>query len=286
MSTLPNPPIFNLTGSLSSDRIRSPTGLQPSDSTSLLVYLTSVERVREVSLCSSERQDSLLLQGLKVAEDPLSEILTSKPSQLLLPGNRVAELTLTAFQIESGLRITQRLSPFPLDVLTNYNDPDLITPSRLVVSEWHFPLDSTWLSVRRLGNPESSHANRLRPGRYTRIPNPFLVLSGSQPNPFQSFKAQWWPNFCTPNSSLPRNSRRLISDLNNCTSDLIPNPNNSPKYSQEAMRTKINTPSKFLGMKNGLHKGKDEGSLPNFPLNTFGLGLIRKSRVLPLQSKS
>ena len=39
-------------------------------------------------------------------------------------------------------------------------------------------------------------------------------------------------------------------------------------------------------MKNGLHKGKDEGSLPNFPLNTFVLGLIRKSGVLSLQSKS
>ena len=39
-------------------------------------------------------------------------------------------------------------------------------------------------------------------------------------------------------------------------------------------------------MKNGLHKGKDEGSLPNFPLNTFVLGLIRESRVLLLQSKS
>ena len=39
-------------------------------------------------------------------------------------------------------------------------------------------------------------------------------------------------------------------------------------------------------MKNGLHKGKDEGSLPNFPLNTFVLDLIRKSRVLSLQSKS
>ena len=49
---------------------------------------------------------------------------------------------------------------------------------------------------------------------------------------------------------------------------------------------KANTPSKVLGMKNGLHKGKDEGSLPNFPLNTFVLGLIRESRVLSLQSKS
>ena len=39
-------------------------------------------------------------------------------------------------------------------------------------------------------------------------------------------------------------------------------------------------------MKNGLHKGKDEGSLPNFPLNTFVLDLIRKSRVLSLQFKS
>ena len=187
MSTLPNPPFFNLTGSLSSDRVRSPTGLQPFDSTSLLVYLTSVERVRGVSLCSLERQDSPLLQGLKVAEDPLSEILTSKPSQLLLTRNRVAELILTAFQSESGLRVTQRLSSFPLDVLTNYNDPDLITPSRLVVSGWHFPLDSTWLSVRRLGNSESSHANRSRPGRYTRIPNPFLVLSRLSTGSFPEF---------------------------------------------------------------------------------------------------
>ena len=39
-------------------------------------------------------------------------------------------------------------------------------------------------------------------------------------------------------------------------------------------------------MENGLHKGKDERSLPNSPLNTFVLGLIRKSRVLSLQSKS
>ena len=52
------------------------------------------------------------------------------------------------------------------------------------------------------------------------------------------------------------------------------------------MRTKVNTPSKVLGMKNGLHKVKDEGSLPNFPLNTFVLGLIWKSGVLSLQSKS
>ena len=135
MSTLPNPPFFNLTESLSSDWIRSPTGLHPSDSTSLLVYLTFVEHIRGVSLCSLERQDSPLLQGLKVAEDLLSKILTSKPSQLLLTKNRVAELTLTAFQSESGLRVIQRLSSFPLDVLTNYNDPDLITPGRLVVSE-------------------------------------------------------------------------------------------------------------------------------------------------------
>ena len=187
MSTLTNPPIFNLTGSLFSDRIWSPTGLQPSDSTSLLVYLTFVERVKGVSFCSLERQDSLLLQGLKVAKDPLSEILTSKPSQLLLTGNWVAELTLTAFQIESGLWVTQKLSPFPLDVLTNYNDPDLITPSQLVVSGWHFPLDSTWLSVCRLGNPESSHANRLQPRRYTRIPNPFLVFSRLSTGSFPEF---------------------------------------------------------------------------------------------------
>ena len=49
---------------------------------------------------------------------------------------------------------------------------------------------------------------------------------------------------------------------------------------------KVNTPSKVLGVENGLHKGKDERSLPNSPLNTFVLGLIRKSRVLSLQSKS
>ena len=103
--------------------------------TTSLVYLTSVERVRRVSLCSLERQDSPLLQGLKVAEDPLSVILTSTtPPYLLLTGNRGAELTLTASQNESGLQVTQRLSPFPLEVLTNYNDPDLIAPGRLVVS--------------------------------------------------------------------------------------------------------------------------------------------------------
>ena len=39
-------------------------------------------------------------------------------------------------------------------------------------------------------------------------------------------------------------------------------------------------------MENGLHKEKDERSLLNSPLNTFVLGLIRKSRVLSLQSKS
>ena len=49
---------------------------------------------------------------------------------------------------------------------------------------------------------------------------------------------------------------------------------------------KVNTPSKVLGVENGLHKGKDERSLPNSPLNTFVLGLIWKSRVLSLQSKS
>ena len=75
-----------------------------------------------------------LLQGLKVAEDPLSVILTSTFPHLLLTRNRVAELTLTAFQSESGLRVTQRLSPFPLGVLTNYSNPNLIAPGRLVVS--------------------------------------------------------------------------------------------------------------------------------------------------------
>ena len=40
---------------------------------SLLVYLTFVERIKGVFLCSLERQDSPFLQGLKVAEDPLSK---------------------------------------------------------------------------------------------------------------------------------------------------------------------------------------------------------------------
>ena len=119
---------------LSYNRIRSPTRFLSSGFTTSLVYLTSVERVRGVSLCSLERQDSPLPQGLKVAEDPLSKILTSTLSLQLLTGNQVTELTLTAFQSESGLQVTQRLSPFPLDVLTNYNDPDLIAPGRLVVS--------------------------------------------------------------------------------------------------------------------------------------------------------
>ena len=175
---------------LSYNQIRSPTGLHSSGFTTSLVYLTSVERVRGISLCSLERQDSLLLQGLKVAEDLLSEILTSTLPQLLLTGNQVTELTLIAFQSESGLQVTQRLSPFPLDVLTNYIDPNLIAPGRLVVSGWHFPLDSTWLSIRRLGNPESSHANRSQPGRYTRTQIPSLSSPGSRPDPFQSFKAQ------------------------------------------------------------------------------------------------
>ena len=117
-----------------SNRIRSPTGFLPSGFTTSLVYLSSVARVRGVSLCSLERQDLPLLQGLNVAGDPLSVILTSTFPHLLLTGNRVAELTLTAFQSESGLQVTQRLSPFPLGVLTNYSDPDLIAPSRLVVS--------------------------------------------------------------------------------------------------------------------------------------------------------
>ena len=133
MSSLPNPPQLRLNRIPFSDQIRSPTGIiQSSGSTSSLVYLTSVGRVRGVSLCSLERQDSPLLQGLKVAEDPLSEIL--KLPLLLLTGNRVGEPTLTAFQCRSGLQVTQRLSPFPTDVLTNYNDPNLIAPGRLVVS--------------------------------------------------------------------------------------------------------------------------------------------------------
>ena len=129
-----------------------------------------------------------------MAEDLLSVILTSTLPHLHLTGNRVAELTLTAFQSGSGLQVTQRLSPFPLDVLTNYNDPNLIALGRLVVSGKHFPLDSTWLSVHRLGNPESSHANWSQPGRYTRIQIPSLSSPGSRPDPFQSFKAQRWPN--------------------------------------------------------------------------------------------
>ena len=119
---------------LSYNRIRSPTGFLSSGFTTSLVYLTSVERVRGVSHCSLERQDSPLLQGLKVAEDPLSEILTSTLSHLLLTGNRVTELTLIAFQSESGLHVTQRLSPLSSDVLTNYNDSNLIAPGWLVVS--------------------------------------------------------------------------------------------------------------------------------------------------------
>ena len=69
--------ILGLTGSLPYNWIRSPTGFLPSGFTTSLVCLTSVAHVRGVSLCSLERQDSLLLQGLKVAEDPLSEIPTS-----------------------------------------------------------------------------------------------------------------------------------------------------------------------------------------------------------------
>ena len=57
-----------------SDRIRSTTRLPNLPVLlSSLVYLTSVERVRGVFLCSLERQDSPLLQGLKVGEDPLSK---------------------------------------------------------------------------------------------------------------------------------------------------------------------------------------------------------------------
>ena len=119
---------------LSYNQIRTPTGLLSSGFTTSLVCLTSVGRVRGVSLCSLERQDSPLFQGLKVAEDPLSDILASTLSFLVLTGTRVTELTLTAFQSESGLQVTQRLFPFPLDVLTNYNDSDLIAPGRLVVS--------------------------------------------------------------------------------------------------------------------------------------------------------
>ena len=69
-----------------------------------------------------------------MAEDPLFDILASTLSLLVLTGTQVTELTLTAFQSESGLQVTQRLSPFSLDVLTNYNDSDLIAPGRLVVS--------------------------------------------------------------------------------------------------------------------------------------------------------
>ena len=86
--------------------IRSSTGFLPSGFTTSLVYLTSIVRVRGISLCSLERQDSPLLQGLKVAEDPLSVTLISTLPHLLLTGNRVAELTLTAFQSESGLQVT------------------------------------------------------------------------------------------------------------------------------------------------------------------------------------
>ena len=120
---------------LSYNRIRAPTGLLSSSFTTSLVCLTSIGRVRGVSLCSLERQDSPLLQGLKVAEDPLSDILASTLSLLVLTGTRVTELTLTAFQSESGLQVTQRLFPFSLDVLTNYNDSDLIAPGWLVVSQ-------------------------------------------------------------------------------------------------------------------------------------------------------
>ena len=102
-----------LIGSLTITGSGSPTGFLPSGFTTFLVYLTSIVRVRGVSLCSLERQDSLLLQGLKVAEDPLFVILTSTLPLLLLTGNRVAELTLTAFQSESGLQVTQRLPPSP-----------------------------------------------------------------------------------------------------------------------------------------------------------------------------
>ena len=71
---------------LSYNRIRSPTGFLSSDITTSLVYLTSIACVRGVSLCSLERQDSPLLQGLKVEEDPLSKILTSTLPHLLLTG--------------------------------------------------------------------------------------------------------------------------------------------------------------------------------------------------------
>ena len=82
---------------LSYNRIRSPTGFLSSGFTTFLVYLTSVERIRGVSICSLKRQDSSLLQRFKVGEDPLSEILTSTLPHLLLTGNRVTEVTLTAF---------------------------------------------------------------------------------------------------------------------------------------------------------------------------------------------
>ena len=102
-----------LTGSLAITGSGFPTGFLPSGFTTFLVYLTSVVHVRGVSLCSLERQDSLLFQGLKVAEDPLSVILTSTLPLLLLTGNQVAELILTAFQSESGLQVPQRLPPSP-----------------------------------------------------------------------------------------------------------------------------------------------------------------------------
>ena len=135
MFSLPNPSQLRLNRIPFSNQIRSSTGVtQASGSTSSLVYLTSVERVRGVSLCSLERQDSPLLQGLKVAEEPLSKILTPKLPLLLLTGNWVGEPTFTAFQSRSGLQVTQRLCPFPTDILTNYNNPNLIAPGRLVVS--------------------------------------------------------------------------------------------------------------------------------------------------------
>ena len=77
------------------------------------------------------------------------------------------------------------------------------------MAEWYFPLESTWLSARRLGKPESSHAVRSQSGRSNRIQNPSLSSPGSRPDPFQRFKAQRWPCHNTktqvnPSSALNR----------------------------------------------------------------------------------
>ena len=135
MSTPPNPSQLTPTGSLS----LTGSDLQPDFPIfrfllSSLVYLTSVECVRGVSLCSLEKHDSPLLQGLKVAEDPLSKDPNFQTTSTTSNRNPGRELTLTAFQYRSGSQVTQRPSPFPTDVLTNYNDLNLIAPGRLVVS--------------------------------------------------------------------------------------------------------------------------------------------------------